>query len=96
MRIATRNLCSELCRIEPRHSGRGEVRRERDFHLLNACLFYAKTRHWSVVAGYLPGRNGKQCRERWHNHVGPDIRKDRWSDEEDRIIIDAHHELGNR
>jgi len=53
-------------------------------------------RHWSVVAQYLPGRNGKQCRERWHNHVGPDIRKDRWSEAEDKIIVEEHKKLGNR
>ena len=23
----------------------------------------------------LPGRKGKQCRERWHNHLNPDIIK---------------------
>eukprot|EP01045_Picozoa_sp_COSAG04_P035885 COSAG04_NODE_8484_length_967_cov_17.925115_1_plen_54_part_01 len=25
-------------------------------------------RHWSVIASKLPGRVGKQCRERWQNH----------------------------
>ena len=25
------------------------------------------------------GRNGKQCRERWHNHLKPDINKDDWT-----------------
>jgi len=68
---------------------------EEDLKLVNVVMRQGP-RHWSVVATYLPGRNGKQCRERWHNHVGPDIRKDRWSDEEDRVIIDAHNELGNR
>ena len=27
---------------------------------------------WGQV---LPGRKGKQCRERWHNHLNPDIIK---------------------
>ena len=31
---------------------------------------------WSIIASHLPGRIGKQCRERWHNHLNPDIRKD--------------------
>ncbi|GFP98952.1 transcription factor myb98 [Phtheirospermum japonicum] len=44
----------------------------------------------------LPGRIGKQCRERWHNHLKPNIKKDRWSEEEDRILIEAHQQLGNR
>ena len=24
---------------------------------------------WSTIAAELPGRIGKQCRERWHNHL---------------------------
>lgn len=51
---------------------------------------------WSKIAEQLPGRIGKQCRERWHNHLNPAIRKDAWSPEEDAIILDAHKRLGNR
>ncbi|CAA0828525.1 myb domain protein 118 [Striga hermonthica] len=39
---------------------------------------------------------GKQCRERWHNHLKPNIKKDRWSEEEDKILIEAHRQLGNK
>eukprot|EP00824_Muranothrix_gubernata_P015928 TRINITY_DN33210_c0_g1_i1.p1 TRINITY_DN33210_c0_g1~~TRINITY_DN33210_c0_g1_i1.p1 ORF type:complete len:335 (+),score=41.44 TRINITY_DN33210_c0_g1_i1:130-1005(+) len=53
-------------------------------------------RKWSQIAAYLPGRIGKQCRERWHNHINPDIRKDAWAPEEDRIIAEFHKVLGNR
>jgi hypothetical protein len=28
-------------------------------------------RKWSTIAAQLPGRIGKQCRERWHNHLNP-------------------------
>lgn len=31
-------------------------------------------RKWSRIAQMLPGRIGKQCRERWHNHLRPDIK----------------------
>ena len=30
---------------------------------------------WSEVATASPGRIGKQCRERWFNHLDPSIRK---------------------
>ncbi|KAL2340908.1 hypothetical protein Fmac_008848 [Flemingia macrophylla] len=53
-------------------------------------------RKWSHIAKVLPGRIGKQCRERWHNHLRPDIKKDTWSDEEDKILIEAHAEVGNK
>ncbi len=44
-------------------------------------------KNWSYIAKSLPGRIGKQCRERWHNHLNPDIKKERWTDEEDLAII---------
>jgi hypothetical protein len=31
-------------------------------------------RKWSYIAQLLPGRVGKQCRERWHNHLRPNIK----------------------
>lgn len=31
-------------------------------------------RKWSQIAQMLKGRIGKQCRERWHNHLRPDIK----------------------
>ena len=54
------------------------------------------TKRWSLIASHLTGRTGKQCRERWHNQLDPQIKKDNWSAEEDRILLDAHRSLGNR
>ena len=51
---------------------------------------------WSFIARHLKGRLGKQCRERWHNHLNPDISKEPWSAEEDRVIIEEHKGKGNR
>jgi len=53
-------------------------------------------KNWSQIALALPGRIGKQCRERWHNHLNPNIKRERWTEEEDAIIIEAHQRLGNR
>ena len=35
-------------------------------------------------------------RERWHNHLNPDINKAPWSEEEDRTILSTHSAMGNR
>jgi hypothetical protein len=55
---------------------------------------------WSKIAAAMAKRGqvrmGKQCRERWFNHLSPDVRKEAWTPEEDRIIIDAHRQLGNK
>lgn len=51
---------------------------------------------WAVIASYLPGRNGKQCRERWHNQLNPAIKKGPWTPEEDDIIMAMQAKYGNR
>lgn len=51
---------------------------------------------WSSLSVHLPGRTGKQIRERWHNQLDPAVKKDRWSSEEDQMLIDAHASLQNR
>jgi len=51
---------------------------------------------WSLIASELPGRIGKQCRERWHNHLNPNVKKGTWTKEEDRIIFEYHARLGNQ
>ncbi|CAM9452846.1 unnamed protein product, partial [Ectocarpus fasciculatus] len=51
---------------------------------------------WSFIAGHLSGRIGKQCRERWANHLNPGIKKGPWEENEDRKIIESHLALGNK
>ncbi|KAK5863308.1 hypothetical protein PBY51_000347 [Eleginops maclovinus] len=53
-------------------------------------------KQWSLIATHLKGRLGKRCRERWHNHLDPLIKKSSWTDEEDLIIHKARTILGNR
>jgi hypothetical protein len=51
---------------------------------------------WSNIAKHLPGRIGKQCRERWHNHLNPFIRRESWTVEEEWLLFLYHLQLGNR
>ncbi|XP_065849439.1 transcription factor MYB3R-1 [Euphorbia lathyris] len=51
---------------------------------------------WSTIAQHLPGRIGKQCRERWHNHLNPSINKEAWTQQEELALIRAHQVYGNR
>ncbi|XP_008335665.1 myb-related protein A-like isoform X2 [Cynoglossus semilaevis] len=53
-------------------------------------------KRWSLIAKHVHSRNGKQCRERWHNHLNPAVKKSSWTMEEDLIICQAHGILGNR
>lgn len=60
------------------------------------------TKRWTFIAQQLTdeyhigGRTGKQCRERWHNHLDPSIKKSPINLDEERIIFDAHKIYGNK
>ena len=50
---------------------------------------------WSLIASQMENRNGKQCRERWLNHLSSGIRKGLWSEAEEKMLVEAHKKLGN-
>jgi hypothetical protein len=51
---------------------------------------------WVALAELLPGRIGKQCRERWINHLSPLVTRAAWSAEEDEKLIELHERFGNQ
>ena len=53
-------------------------------------------RKWAKIAQHLPGRQGKQCRERFVNHLDPLLKKGEWTDDEEAILIAMHEHHGNR
>ena len=50
---------------------------------------------WASIAEMIPGRIGKQCRERWFNQLDPSLNKGPWTNEEDEILMNAQQEYGN-
>lgn len=58
-------------------------------------------RKWTLISKRLRrygihGRSGKQCRERWHNHLDPRVKKLPLSKEEERIIFLSQKQMGNK
>ena len=53
-------------------------------------------RAWSDVAAAVPGRTGKQCRERFYNHLDSAVSKEAWSVQEERKLVQLQQTLGNR
>ncbi|XP_020273565.1 transcription factor MYB3R-5-like isoform X2 [Asparagus officinalis] len=74
---------------------KGAWTKEEDDLILSQVKVHG-TKNWSVVAKSLPGRIGKQCRERWHNHLNPAIKKDAWTKDEEKVLIWAQNMYGNR
>ena len=75
--------------------GKGSWTPEEDAKLRQLVEKYGKQK-WSYIGKFLPGRIGKQCRERWHNHLNPDLTKKAWTKEEENVIIEVRAKLGNR
>lgn len=51
---------------------------------------------WNELAFQMENRSGKQCRERYINHLKPDRKKGQWTDEEDDHILTLQASLGNQ
>jgi hypothetical protein len=54
------------------------------------------TKSWARLSALLPGRIGKQCRERWFNALDPAMNRGPWTPEEDSRLIELHAQHGNR
>lgn len=75
---------------------KGTWKEEEDQQLLAMVAKYGP-RRWSHIARELNlGRNGKQCRERYLNHLSPHINKDHWTEEEDAKILHYQAKFGNQ
>ena len=42
---------------------------------------------WKNLTEDLPSRSGKSCRERWHNHLDPNIKRADYSHEEQWVAF---------
>ena len=78
----------------PNIKGKGSWTPEEDEILREKRAIYG--RKWAKIAAHLPGRQGKQCRERYVNHLNPELKKGEWTDDEEAILIAMHQHHGNR
>ncbi|XP_059314535.1 transcription factor MYB3R-1-like [Lycium ferocissimum] len=74
---------------------KGSWSKEEDDKLIELVSRFGPKK-WSTIAQELAGRIGKQCRERWHNHLNPAIKKEAWTQEEELTLIRAHQAYGNK
>ena len=51
---------------------------------------------WPDVASSIPDRSGKQCRERYLNHLAPGVNNRDWSPKEDALIFRLHNIYGSK
>ena len=51
---------------------------------------------WSFISKSFKGRTGKQYRERWYNHLSPNINTSERSLEEEMLLLLMYNKLGNK
>ena len=68
---------------------------QEDKKLINLVEKYGAEK-WSFISSHFPERIGKQCRERWFNHLCPTVNKTAWSKEEEWILFILHNQIGNK
>lgn len=73
---------------------KGSWTRQEDEVIINFVHTYG-CKSWTKLASLLPGRIGKQCRERWLNHLNPDLNRGPWTPEEDQQLLLLHEQFGN-
>lgn len=66
---------------------------EEDLKLKKIISKYG-AKKWDQIALLMPGRTGRQCRDRFHNYLNPSLQNGPWSKEEDILLEQKVYELG--
>mmetsp|Transcript_3800 Transcript_3800/g.15390 ORF Transcript_3800/g.15390 Transcript_3800/m.15390 type:complete len:315 (+) Transcript_3800:304-1248(+) len=61
-----------------------------------AKLYEQHGQRWAEIARHLEGRTDQQCMGRWRRHLDPSVKKDAWTDPEDKKLMSLHDSLGPR
>jgi Myb-like DNA-binding domain len=78
-----------------RKSGPKPWTKEEDALLLRLVHTMQWPMKWTVVANSLPDRTGKQCRERYVNHLNPRLKNSDWTPLEDATIFHLYNTIGS-
>ena len=49
---------------------------------------------WDQIAQMMPGRTGRQCRDRYRNYLIPGFFNGQWSQEEDKLLHEKFNQMG--
>jgi hypothetical protein len=71
---------------------KGSWKKEEDLKIIDLVNKYGKS--WSKISKILGTRNGKQIRDRFINVLDPEIKKGKFTDEEDRKLISLYKQHG--
>ena len=50
--------------------------------------------NWTLISKQMPGRNPRQCRDRWRSYLRPALVNTQWTNDEDRLLLQKYDEFG--
>ncbi|KAI4364750.1 hypothetical protein MLD38_020804 [Melastoma candidum] len=80
--------------LDPNHI-KGQWTKEEDNLIVDLVEEHGE-KQWALIAKSLPGRIGKQCRQRWYNYLRSGIVRTPWTEQEDSVLMEAHAQCGNK
>jgi len=103
----TSSLCAaskKISKLSPEDSNKRSQKRSKrgrnpwtpkeDAKLMELMKKYGQS--WAMISSHLPGRTGKQVRDRFLNKLRPGVRLGDWSPAEDELLVRLCREVGNR
>lgn len=79
-----------------------EVRIIQEEELLKVLVSEKGEKKWCTIASIInqqfagSEKSGKQCRERWHNHLNPELNKDSFTLEDEIKVFEYQRQYGNK
>lgn len=67
-----------------------------DDTILRALVATFGESSWILIAEHMPGRNSRQCRERWLNYLSPKLNRQKFTKEEDELLLAKVNEMGTK
>ena len=73
---------------------KGSWTQEEDLKLRKWVQTNKSNLKWADATKIIPGRSGKQIRERWFNILNPNINKTKWTENEERLLFRLYQNIG--
>lgn len=79
--------------MKPTQAPRKKFTKEEDDRLKSLVSQFG-TKCWEEISRYMPGRCGRQCRDRYNNYLVENLYKGPWKFDEDKFVVNKYKEIG--
>jgi hypothetical protein len=67
-----------------------------DDQILRQLVYQFGLDKWEKIAEFIPGKNPRQCHDRWKAYLSPRVSNYPWTNEEDQFLIQKVNEIGKK